>query len=64
MIIQVEHIEVRKGSAPMSLHFDDSDPVAECHVKGCRWHAHGDSLRDATDAWVSHLATKHRGDWE
>lgn len=62
-IIQTEQIEVRKGSAPMSLHFEDSDPVAECHVAGCRWHGHGDSLRDAVTAWSAHLAAEHAKDW-
>lgn len=64
MIIQTEQIEVRKGSAPMSLHFDDMDPTAECHIKACRWHGHGDSVNDAVLAWTAHLAAKHRGDWE
>jgi hypothetical protein len=59
-----ELILVKEGSAPMSLHFDDADPVAECHVKECRWHGHGDSLNDAVTAWTAHLARDHRGDWE
>ena len=78
MIIQTRQVEVREGSAPMSLHFDDADPVAECHVVvknrelsarygepvQCRWHAHGDSVNDAVLAWTGHLAAQHRGDWE
>ena len=63
-MIQTATIEVRERSAPMSLHFDDADPVAECHVADCRWHGHGDSLRDATNAWVDHLAAQHREDWD
>ena len=59
-----EVIVVKERSAPMSLYFDDADPVAECHVKDCRWHGHGDSLNDAVTAWTSHLARDHRGDWE
>lgn len=57
-------ITVREGSAPMSLHFDDADPVAECHVGECRWHGHGDSLNDAVTAWTRHLTTSHRNEWE
>lgn len=63
-IISVRQIEVREGSAPMTLHFEDVDPVAECHVKDCRWHAHGDSLQDAVTAWVRHLAAVHSQEWE
>lgn len=57
-------IEVREGSAPMSLHFNDADPVAECHVADCKWHGHGDSLNDAVTAWTKHLTAEHRNDWE
>src|ERR1035441_7712037 len=57
-------IEVPKGSAPMSLHFSDADPVAECHLAGCRWHGHGDSVNDAVLAWTKHLSTEHSNDWE
>lgn len=63
-IIRTECIEVRFRSAPVSLHFDDADPVAECHVRGCHWHAHGDSLNDAVLAWTKHLSDKHRKDWD
>jgi hypothetical protein len=59
-----EVIVVRERSAPMSLHFSDADPVAECHVRDCRWHGHGDSLNDAVTAWTAHLTAKHREDWE
>jgi hypothetical protein len=64
VIIQTRQIEVREGAAPMSLHFEDVDPVAECHVKDCRWHGHGDSVNDAVLAWTAHLAAKHAEDWE
>ena len=57
-------INVPKGSAAMSLHFSDADPVAECHVGTCRWHGHGDSLNDAVTAWTKHLTAEHRNDWE
>jgi hypothetical protein len=57
-------VAVRERSAPMSLHFDDIDPVAECHVAGCKWHGHGDSVRDAANAWVDHLAAAHPRDWD
>lgn len=63
-IIMTRRIEVRERSAPMSLHFDDADPVAECHVRDCQWHAHGDSLNDAVTAWTTHLTRVHRRDWE
>jgi hypothetical protein len=56
-------VEVRAESAPMSLHFDDADPVAECHVRECRWHGHGDSINDALRAWSAHLSHEHREDW-
>jgi len=49
--------------ASMTLHFDDADPVATCTIPGCRWHGHGDAMRDATDAWVRHLAADHRKEW-
>jgi len=61
---ETELIAVPKGSAPMSLHFSDADPIAGCHVVGCRWHGHGDSLNDAVLAWTKHLTAEHRGDWE
>lgn len=57
-------VPVKAGAATLSLHFDDADPVAECHVKECRWHGHGDSLKDAVTAWAEHLAREHREDWE
>ena len=57
-------IAVPLGSAAMSLHFDDADPVAVCHVGTCRWHAHGDSVNDAALAWTRHLAAVHSRDWE
>jgi purine nucleoside permease len=57
-------IEVREGSAPMSLHFSDADPVAACHVAECEWHGHGDSLNDAVTAWTKHLTASHGNDWE
>ena len=57
-------ITVRERSAPMSLHFSDADPIAECHVADCRWHGHGDSVNDAVLAWTAHLAKVHREDWE
>ena len=57
-------ITVPARSAAMSLHFDDADPVAECHLAGCKWHAHGDSLNDAVLAWTKHLTATHSGDWE
>ena len=47
----------------MSLYFDDADPVARCHVPGCQWHAHGDSINDAVLAWTKHLTAVHRNDW-
>ena len=47
----------------MQLRFSDADPVADCLVPGCGWHGHGDSMRDATDAWVGHVAADHRLDW-
>jgi hypothetical protein len=47
----------------MSLHFDDADPVSTCLVPACHWHFHGDSMRDATDAWIVHVAMDHREDW-
>lgn len=47
----------------MSLHFEDADPVATCLVTGCGWHGHGDAMVDATNAWVAHIADKHRQDW-
>lgn len=56
-------IQVREKSAPMSLHFSDADPVAECHLPGCRWHGHGDSLRDAVRSWLDHLVNEHAYDW-
>jgi hypothetical protein len=57
-------VSVPASSAPMSLHFDDADPVAECHVKNCEWHVHGDSIMDAVTSWVGHLTDKHKEDWE
>ena len=57
-------IEVPRGSAPMSLHFSDADPVAECHIAGCRWYGHGDSVNDAVLAWTKHLSAEHSNDWE
>jgi hypothetical protein len=48
----------------MSLHFNDVDPVATCLVPGCGWHTHGDSMRDATNAWLEHVVTMHRQDWD
>lgn len=57
-------ITVPTRSAPMSLHFDDIDPTAQCHVGECRWHAHGDSVNDAALAWTKHLSAQHRDDWE
>lgn len=56
-------IQVPEKSAPMSLHFSDTDPVTECHLPGCRWHGHGDSIRDAVDAWLKHLVGEHAYDW-
>jgi hypothetical protein len=47
----------------MALHFDDADPVATCLVSGCKWHAHGDAMVDATTAWAKHVAEMHRQDW-
>jgi len=64
MIIRTKQIEVRERSAPMSLHFEDTDPVAECHLEDCKWRGHGDSLNDAVQAWTGHLASKHSADWE
>lgn len=61
---ETETIEIPKGAAAMSLHFDDADPVAVCALTGCRWHAHGDSLNDAVTAWTKHLTEQHRNDWE
>lgn len=61
---ETELVAVPKGSAPMSLHFVDIDPVAECHVTACRWYARGDSLNDAVLAWTKHLTAEHRDDWE
>jgi hypothetical protein len=66
-----ELIGVRAGSAPMSLHFSDASPVAECHVRTgqpsgmtlCQWHGHGDSINDAVLAWTKHLTEQHREDW-
>jgi hypothetical protein len=63
-MIQTTTITVRERSAPMSLHFDDADPVAECHVAGCAWHGHGDSVNDAVLAWTGHLSAKHSSEWE
>jgi hypothetical protein len=60
----MRQIEVNEGAAAMSLYFDDADPVAECHVKDCRWHAHGDSVNDAALAWMTHLAARHSREWE
>ncbi len=53
-----------KHPIAMSLHFNDADPVATCLVYNCYWHGHGDSMRDATDAWVEHVAEKHQNDWK
>ncbi len=57
-------IAVRERSAPMSLHLDDADPVAECHVGTCKWHARVDSLFVAVMAWARHLTEQHRHEWE
>ena len=61
---EITTIQVRERSAPMSLHFSDCDPVAECHVLACCWHGHGDSLNDAVTAWTKHLTAEHREDWD
>jgi len=68
-------ITVGEDAMPMALHFDDVDPIATCYVRlrkqpvtsrgtpRCGWHAHGDSMQDAVDAWVEHLARDHKEDW-
>jgi hypothetical protein len=62
-------ITVGEDAMPMALHFDDADPVAQCYVRirasgaRCGWHHHGDSMRDAAAAWISHLAASHKQDW-
>lgn len=61
---ETETIEIPKGSAAVSVTFDDADPVAVCHVGTCRWHAHGDSVNDAVTAWTGHLTRDHAGEWE
>lgn len=48
---------------PMGLYFADADPVAQCMVKSCQWHGHGDSINDAVLAWTAHLTADHRADW-
>lgn len=48
----------------MSLHFEDADPVANCHVKDCQERFHGDSVNDAVLAWTKHLSQKHVTDWD
>jgi hypothetical protein len=63
-VIRTRTVTVRERSAPMTLHFDDIDVVATCHVGECHWHSHGDSVNDAVRAWTKHLSEKHSSEWE
>lgn len=56
---ETETVEIPKGSAAVSFHFNDADPVAVCAVDRCRWHGHGDSAADAFSAWWKHRHAEH-----
>lgn len=57
----------------MRLAFGDASPIAYCTTSPstssqtldgtCRWHGHGDSMRDAVTSWSAHVAAEHRRDW-